>query len=94
MRRYIGICFQDMNGTFQVRVEIKGQLSKNLIFCMKARLPIGIILGFLGYRHQVMPIMQSLSHTTRAYIFNAQGLPGFVLKANIIKILKEFDRQG
>ena len=41
-----------------------------------------------------MPIMQSLSHTTRAYIINADGLRGFIFEVEIIKLLKEADQKG
>ena len=63
---------------------IKEELKKGLIFGLEARPPIGIVLGFFGYQHQVMKMMQCLSHGTRAYIVNADGLPGFVLELDII----------
>ena len=68
-----------MSEPLQILVPIREELKKNLIFGIEARLPIGIILGFYGFRHQVMKLMQCLSHGTRAYIVNADGLPGFVL---------------
>ena len=63
----------------EMKVPIRDELKKDLIFGIGARLPIGIVLGFCGYRHQVMKMMQGFSHGTRAYIINAGGLPGFVL---------------
>ena len=78
-----------MRETFDTRVPIKNELLKGLIFGIQARLPIGVILGFFGYRHEVMPLLQTLSHRTRAYIVNAEGLPGFVIEMDIIKILQE-----
>ena len=41
-----------------------------------------------------MPMMQTLSHSTRAYIHNANGLPGFVFAMDIIKMLKDADIKG
>ena len=83
-----------MNEPPGIQVSIKDELKKNLIFGIEARLPIGIILGFYGFRHQVMQLMQCLSHGTRAYIVNADGLPGFVLKFDIIPFLREADEAG
>ena len=60
-----------------VKVPIKEELKRGLIFGLKARPPIGIILSFLGYSYEVFELMQTLSHRTRAFIFNAQGLNGF-----------------
>ena len=68
-----------MQAQFETKVAIKEDLRKTLIFGIEARLPIGLILGFYGYRHEVMHLMQNLSHGTRAYIYNAEGLPGFVI---------------
>ena len=73
---------------------IKEELKKGLIFGLEARLPIGIILGFFGYQHQVMRLMQCLSHGTRAYIVNANGLTGFVIEFDIIRFLREADGAG
>ena len=53
-----------MSESFDLKVQIRDNLKKDLIFGLKARLPIGVILGFVGYTHQVMPLMQVLSHGT------------------------------
>ena len=42
---------------FDIRVKIKEHLKKCLVFNLQARLPIGIILGFFGFRHEVVPLM-------------------------------------
>ena len=73
---------------------IKDELRKSLIFGIGARPPIGIILGFYGFRHQVLILMQCLSHGTRAFIVNADGLPGFVLEFDISRLLKRADEAG
>ena len=44
-----------------------------------------------------MPLMQTISHPTRAYIVNSDGLPGFLLGheiKDIIKPLKAADEAG
>ena len=77
-----------MQTQFKTKVALKEDLKKILIFGIEARLPIGLILGFYGYRHEVMPLMQNLSHGTRAYICNAEGLPGFVIWFDVIYEMK------
>ena len=79
---------------FEIKVTIKEELKKSLIFGLPARLPAAVILGFLGWRHEVMAIMQNLSHQTRAYICNADALLGFVDQIDILKVLKDADKKG
>ena len=77
-----------------VKVQIKEDLKKCLILNLRSRLAIGVVLGFVGWRHEVIPILQSLSHSTRAYIINANGLTGFLLSMNLIQFLQEADQDG
>ena len=72
----------------KIRVAIKDELKKKLVFGIQARPPIGIIFKFCGFHHQVMEAMQRLSHGTRAYIVNADGLPGFVPRFEIMRPLR------
>ena len=67
-----------MNETFDIKESIRDELKKNLVFRLQSRLPIGVILGFVGYRNKMIPLMQVVSQTTRAFIVNSDGLPGFV----------------
>ena len=46
-----------MSKKIYIKVPIKDELRKNLIFGMDSRLPIAMILGYAGYRHQVVPKM-------------------------------------
>ena len=78
----------------EIKVPIQEELKKGLIFGQKARPPIGIILGFVDYSHEVMPLMQTLSQATRAYIVNAGGLSGFLVKYDIMKHLKAAEQVG
>ena len=68
-----------MQENLDIKVEIKEELKKVLIFNFRARLPVGVVLSFYGYQHQVINLTQVLSHGTRAYIQNANGLPGFLV---------------
>ena len=66
-----------------------------LVFGIKARQPIAIILGFVYPKEGVIPLMQSISHSTRAYIVNSDGLPNFLIEAgNIFNYLQSADEAG
>ena len=75
-----------MSEKFDIKVQIRGSLKKKLIFGLNSRLSIGIVLGFVGLRNDVWPIMQAISHATRAYLVNEKGLLGFLM-TDIINIL-------
>ena len=60
-----------MQTSFDIKVAIKDDLRKGLIFGLKARLPIAMILVFLGDKYGVIRILQTVSHGTRAFIVNA-----------------------
>ena len=80
-----------MSDNIDTKVPIKDELKKDLIFGLGARPSIGIILGFVGYREKVMPLMQTISHGSRAYFVNADGLPGFINLLDIAKCLEDAD---
>ena len=46
-----------MDQNFDIVVPIRQELMRCLIFGLKARLPIGLILGFLDFRHVVIQLM-------------------------------------
>ena len=81
---------------FETLVPIKDELKKCLIIGLRSRVAIAIVLGFTGYQHEVLPLMYNLSHKTRAFIVNANGLPAFVssLTISIIELLQEADKNG
>ena len=83
-----------MSDNFDTTLPIRDDLRRDLIFGVEARLPIANILSYSGYQHQVMPLMQNISHTTRVYVINANGLPGFVQTFDIAKHLKAADEAG
>ena len=68
-----------MSEMFNIKVPIRNELRKSLIFGLQARLQIGVILSFTGYHNEVLPLMQRLSPGTRAYLENADGLRGFII---------------
>ena len=78
----------------EVRVPLKEELKKCLLFGL-SRLSVAMILGYLGHRHEVMPIMQTICHSTRAYMVNAKCMPGFVMRLpQVLKIYKNADSAG
>ena len=78
---------------FDIKVDIHEKHRTGLPF-LNSRLASGIMLSYLGYQNEVLPLLQTISHRTRAYAVNAKGLPGFVLRMDIMKILKQADAKG
>ena len=60
---------------------------------LQARAPIGTVFGFFGYSHEVHDLLSTLSHSTRAFIVNAEGLRGFV-KLSIVSVLRSAELSG
>ena len=75
-------------------MQIKESMKKELIFGLGARPVIGIVLSYYGYRNENMHIMQSISHGTRAYIVNADGLINFLEPTRAHRVLKSADENG
>ena len=59
---------------------------------IQARGPTAIILSFVSYKHDTIPILQHLSQGSRAYIHNADGLKGFLVEFNLIDFLKKSEK--
>ena len=53
-----------------------------------------MILSFFGYSYEVFELMQTLSHSTRSFIFNAERLNGFLVKLDICSILHDAYESG
>lgn len=65
------------------------------MFGVKSRLANALILRFVSYREEeVYALMQTISHSTRAFIVNSNGLPGFLLPFNIVNHLKAVEEAG
>ena len=61
---------------------------------LQSRAPVAIMLSFFGFNYQVQDLMQKLSHKTRAYFVNAEGLKGFLLVGTVVAILKDAKISG
>ena len=73
---------------FEVDVPIKENYSKLIPFLgLQARGPVANIFSYFGHKDQVSDLMQVLSHSTRAYFVNSEGLGGFLIPYNVINIL-------
>ena len=82
---------------WDIVVPIKNEFLKNKPFEGKgitARTSTAIILSYFGFSIEVLSLMQELSHKTRAYIWNADGLPGFLITADLIQVLTVLDAKG
>ena len=56
------ILYQMHREKWDIKVEIRDSLKKGLVFNLQARLPIGILIGYYGYRHEAAKVMQLFSH--------------------------------
>ena len=52
------------------------------------------MLSFVGTKFDVYPLLQTLSHTARAYIFNEKGLKGFLEKGSFTSFVLSHDRSN
>ena len=61
-----------------VNVGIKNELKRSMpIKGLKSRLGTIEVLSYVGHTQEVLPILQKLNHTSRAYTENTNGLKGF-----------------
>ena len=80
---------------WDTKVPIEETYLKEVPFdAIDSRGAIATVWTFLGYKHEVIEILQRLSHRTRAYVYNADGLKGFLVVLDIIKILKDAELNG
>ena len=80
---------------WDTKVPIEDCYLKEIPFdLINSRGAIATVWTFVGYKHEVIEILQTLSHRTRAYVYNADGLQGFLVVLDIIKILKAAQSSG
>ena len=41
---------------------------------LASRVPVAVIFSYFGYKEEALSLMQVVSHSSRAYIYNAGGL--------------------
>ena len=76
-------------------VPFKDSLKKRLPFGnLKSRHSIAVVLSYLGTTLEVYPLLQKISHTTRAYIFNEKGLKGFLEQASFTAWVMRLGNKG
>ena len=75
---------------WEITVEIKQQYKKGTpIRGLQSRHAIACVFSFVDYQHETCPILQKLSHHTRAFCYYTDGLQGFAPVFNIVEILRE-----
>ena len=60
---------------------------------IKSRLPTAVIISFIDFREEMILLMRRLSHKTRAYLFNAGSLRGFLEDEPIRSVITRPDFQ-
>ena len=74
---------------FDIIVEIRTDFKKCQPFeGLQSRLPVVTVFAYMGFNYEVMPILQQLSHKTRAYAFNANGFKGFLMRLDPITFFR------
>ena len=85
----------NVNDSIDVMVPFKDSLKKLLPFGnLKSRHAIAVVLSYLGTTLEVYPLLQKISHTTRAYIFNEKGLKGFLEQASFTAWVMRLGNKG
>ena len=73
---------------------IRESLLKSIPFsCIQSRNAASEILSFIDYKEEVILLLQTLSHKTRAFIYNAHGLQGFLVSLDVMGILRFAQKQ-
>ena len=86
---------KDINtAQWQTKVKIQDKLKKSLPFkSIQSRLPTATILAYTGYMREVIILLQRLSHGSRAFIFNAKGLEGFLVKDDFYFYMRRLESE-
>ena len=79
---------------WHIKVAIKENKKHALVFGLNSRVSIALVLAFFGYRATVIPLMQTINHGTRGFIWNSDGLQGFVERFDIINFLRKTEKRG
>ena len=53
-----------------------------------------IMFSYLDYRHNVVSLLQELSHGARAFVWNLDGLTGYVKKVDVMVELRKVEARG
>ena len=80
---------------FDARVKLKIKYDKAMPFeGLPAREAMATVWSYVGWKFQVVDILQKLSHQSRAYLYNGHGLSGFLVELNVIPVLKRLESKG
>ena len=80
---------------FDIKAPIKTDYLKEMPFKgIDGRLSMAIFWSYAGYKEDVLDKLQVLSHRSRAYIYNANGLNGFLVEKRIIRTLELAKKDG
>ena len=64
---------------WDIKVPIKMELLKVLLVKgLQSRNVMGTIFSYVSYNYEVISLMQVISHSSRAYIWNADALQGYL----------------
>ena len=63
---------------------------------MQSRSAMAITFAFYGFQESSVAMLQKINHSTRAYIWNANGLPGFLKRESeeVFRVLDEAEEAG
>ena len=77
--------------TWHIKVGLKPELLKGMPFgTLKSRYALGLIFSLAGFKEEMFLILQNTSHKTRAYLWNANGLRGFLVEdCSVLRIISE-----
>ena len=77
---------------WDIKIHIRMELLKVLLIKgLESRNVMGTILSYVDHSDEVISLMQRISHSSRAYIWNADALQGYLVKQNVIKILEKIE---
>ena len=87
------ITHKNIRDEWDICLEIKKNKSKGFTLKLQARI-FAIVFSYMDYRYRVISLLQVLSHGTRAYVWNLDGLKGYVKKIEIMTELQLLESRG